>query len=53
VLQVVVGGKYDLAHLIVYFVGPIVGGILGVLVYDFMVRARTVPRVEIEAASSD
>jgi glycerol uptake facilitator protein len=53
VLQVVFGGKYDLAHLIVYFVGPIIGGILGVLVYDFMTRARTVTSVEIEAASSD
>src|SRR5256886_16106002 len=53
VLQVVFGGKYDLSHLIVYFVGPIIGGILGVLVYDFMTRARTVARVEIEAASSD
>ena len=26
--------------MIVYFVGPIVGGILGVLVYDFMACAR-------------
>ena len=26
--------------MMVYFVGPIVGGILGVLVYDFIARAR-------------
>ncbi len=40
VLQVLFGGTYNLAHLVVYFVGPVVGGILGVLVYDFMTRGR-------------
>ncbi len=47
VLQVVFGGTYNLAHLIVYFVGPIVGGILGVLVYDFMTRTRIVGSAEL------
>jgi hypothetical protein len=42
VLQVLFGGTYNLAHLVVYFVGPVVGGILGVLVYDFMTRGRAV-----------
>ncbi|HET8844575.1 MAG TPA: aquaporin, partial [Ktedonobacteraceae bacterium] len=40
-LQVLLGGTYDLSHLIVYFVGPLLGGVLGVLTYDFMTRART------------
>ncbi|HEX4715047.1 MAG TPA: MIP/aquaporin family protein [Ktedonobacteraceae bacterium] len=39
-LQVILGGKYDLSHLIVYFVGPLLGGVLGTLTYDFMTRAR-------------
>ena len=30
----------DRTPMIVYFAGPIVGGILGVLVYDFIARAR-------------
>src|SRR6266851_9099796 len=47
VLQVVFGGTYNLAHLIVYFVGPVVGGILGVLVYDFMTRTRIVGSAEL------
>ncbi len=44
VLQVLFGGTYNLAHLVVYFVGPVVGGILGVLVYDYMTRGRAVGR---------
>ncbi|MBA2287168.1 MAG: aquaporin family protein [Ktedonobacteraceae bacterium] len=40
-LQVLLGGKYDLSHVIVYFVGPLLGGTLGVLTYDFLQRART------------
>ncbi|SRR5258708_7734827 len=40
VLQVLFGGTYNLAHLVVYFVGPIVGAVLGVLAYDFITRAR-------------
>src|SRR6266700_3519984 len=47
VLQVIFGGKYDLAHLVVYFIGPIIGGILGVVVYDFMTRERTVGSAEL------
>jgi glycerol uptake facilitator protein len=42
VLQVVFGGSYNLLHLVVYFVGPLVGGVLGVVVYDFMTRGRRV-----------
>ena len=41
-LQVLLGGKYDLSHLIVYFVGPLLGGVLGVIVYDFLSRGRQV-----------
>jgi glycerol uptake facilitator protein len=51
VLQVLFGGTYNLAHLVVYFIGPIVGGILGVLVYDFMTRARTVGQAELGGIS--
>jgi len=51
VLQVIFGGTYNLAHLIVYFVGPIVGGILGVLVYDFMTRSRVVGSAELGGVS--
>ena len=40
ILQVLFGGSYNLTHLIVYFVGPIIGGILGVVFYDFLTRAR-------------
>jgi glycerol uptake facilitator protein len=40
VLQVLFGGTYNLAHLVVYFVGPLLGAVLGVLGYDFMTRAR-------------
>lgn len=41
-LQVIFGGKYDLTHLIVYIVGPILGATLGVIGYDFITRTRTV-----------
>lgn len=41
-LQVILGGKYDLSHLVVYFVGPLVGAVLGVVVYDLMTRGRAV-----------
>lgn len=34
--------SYNLLHLIVYIVGPIVGGVLGVATYDFMTRERAV-----------
>lgn len=40
-VQVLLGGKYDLSHVIVYLVGPFLGGTLGVLTYDFLQRART------------
>jgi glycerol uptake facilitator protein len=39
-LQVLLGGTYDLSHLIVYFVGPLLGGALGTLTYDFLSRGR-------------
>ena len=51
VLQVLFGGTYNLAHLVVYFVGPVVGGILGVIVYDFMTRGRTVGSAELGGVS--
>jgi glycerol uptake facilitator protein len=41
-LQVLLGGSYDLTHLIVYFVGPLLGGVLGVFVYDFMAHGRAI-----------
>jgi glycerol uptake facilitator protein len=47
VLQVVFGGTYNFAHLIVYFVGPLLGAVLGVLGYDFMTRARQVGTPEL------
>jgi glycerol uptake facilitator protein len=39
-IQVLLGGTYNMAHLLVYFVGPIIGAILGVVGYDFLTRAR-------------
>lgn len=47
VLQVVFGGTYNLTHLVVYFVGPIVGAVLGVLGYDFLTRSRVVGTPEL------
>jgi glycerol uptake facilitator protein len=44
-VQVLLGGTYDLSHLIVYFVGPLLGGVLGTLTYDFISRGRAVPGV--------
>lgn len=38
VFQVAFGGVYQLPHLIVYFIGPSLGAILGVVVYDFITR---------------
>lgn len=38
VLQVAFGGAYNMAHLAVYFIGPAVGAVLGVWVYDFITR---------------
>ena len=49
-LQVLLGGKYDLSHLLVYFVGPLLGAVLGVVTYDFMTRARAASK---QTASSD
>jgi len=40
IIQVLLGGTYDLSHLIVYLVGPLLGGVLGVFTYDFLQRAR-------------
>src|SRR5579884_1123817 len=47
VLQVLFGGTYNMAHLLVYFVGPLLGAVLGVLGYDFMTRARVVGKPEL------
>src|SRR6266571_1590961 len=41
-VQVFLGGTYDLSHLIVYFVGPLLGGVLGTLTYDFIARGRAI-----------
>jgi glycerol uptake facilitator protein len=38
VWQVALGGAYEMAHLAVYFIGPALGAILGVWVYDFITR---------------
>jgi len=42
VLQVAFGGTYNLAHLAVYFIGPALGALLGVWVYDFITREEPV-----------
>lgn len=34
--------SYNPLHLLVYIVGPIVGGVLGIFTYDFMTRGRVV-----------
>lgn len=52
--QLMLGGFYPIAHLIVYIIGPIIGAIVGVYAYDFMVRpsAGARPR-ETTAVSGD
>ena len=49
-LQILLGGKYDFSHMIVYLVGPLLGGALGVFTYDFMTRSRAASK---QAAASD
>lgn len=46
-MQVWFGGAYNMAHLVVYFVGPAIGAVLGVLGYDLMTRARVVGSAEL------
>lgn len=46
-MQVWFGGTYNMLHLVVYFVGPVVGAVLGVLGYDLMTRARVVGSAEL------
>jgi glycerol uptake facilitator protein len=46
-MQVWFGGTYNMLHLVVYFVGPAVGAVLGVLGYDLMTRARVVGSAEL------
>ncbi len=50
-LQVLLSGKYDLSHLIVYFVGPLLGATLGALTYDFITRARSATK-QVESSSA-
>lgn len=40
VAQWITGGYYPALHLIVYIIGPIVGGIVGVYAYEYMARTR-------------
>lgn len=47
VLQVVFGGTYEMGHLAVYFVGPVIGAILGVLSYDLLTRSHPVGTSEL------
>ncbi|MBV9230556.1 MAG: aquaporin family protein [Chloroflexi bacterium] len=53
VIQLLFGGTYNVAHLIVYFIGPIVGGILGVLTYDFLTRSRIEGASELGGIAKD
>jgi len=46
-MQVWFGGTYNMAHLVVYFAGPVIGAVLGVLGYDLMTRARVVGSAEL------
>ena len=46
-MQVWFGGTYNMSHLVVYFVGPVVGAVLGVLGYDLMTRARVAGSAEL------
>src|SRR5690349_11499279 len=50
-VQVPLGGKYDLSHLIVYFTGPLLGSVLGVLTYDFLARGRAASSSELRSVS--
>ena len=48
VVQLLFGGSYPIAHLLVYFIGPIVGAIVGVFAYEYLAlrhpAADAVPR---------
>jgi hypothetical protein len=48
---VLFGGTYNLAHLVVDFVGSIIGGILGVVVYDFMTHPRAIGSAKLGGVS--
>jgi glycerol uptake facilitator protein len=50
-ITVLLGGTYDLTHLIAYFVGPLAGAVLGVVVYDVMSRARVTGSAELGGVS--
>lgn len=50
-LTALLGGTYDLTHLIAYFVGPLAGAVLGVVVYDVMSRARVTGSAELGGVS--
>lgn len=52
VLQMVFGGKYEMSHLAVYFIGPAIGAILGVVAYDYMTRVQTADAPNREAAAN-
>lgn len=52
-VQLLLGGKYDVSHLIVYFIGPLVGAVLGVLVYDFITRSRAAAETRTEAGAGE
>jgi glycerol uptake facilitator protein len=53
VLQVAFGGKYELAHLVVYFVGPALGATLGVALYDFITREVSASPHEVKSPATE
>ena len=41
-ITIILGGTYDFTHIIAYFVGPLLGAVLGVLTYDLITRGRAI-----------
>ena len=41
-VEMMFGRVYPFSHLLIYFIGPIVGAIIGVFVYDYLAPSRTV-----------
>lgn len=42
-IQLLFGGSYQIGHMFVYFIGPIVGGVIGAFAYEYLAGLYAVP----------